>query len=76
MIVHASSAVTLSYRMRRNHHQILGFDLPSGRHSGWKLLPQREGHDDQYPARRTATLVISESTFGTSLSVRLSARVR
>jgi hypothetical protein len=28
------------------------------------------------PGRRTATLVISESTFGTSLSVRLAARVR
>jgi hypothetical protein len=28
------------------------------------------------PGRRNATLAISESTFGTSLTVRLSARVR
>ena len=78
MIVHASSPVTLSYQVDAGDFIInpaLTTCPQGGTLAGGCFLNVKVTTTD-IPGRRTGTLVISESTSGTSLTVRLSASVR
>jgi len=78
MIVNASSPVTLSYQIEGGDFIInpsLTTCVEGGTLNGSCFLNVKVTTTD-VPGRRTATLVISGSTSGTSLSVRLAARVR
>jgi hypothetical protein len=77
MIVHASSPVTLSYQIDGGDFIINSplTDCPQGGTLTGGCFLNVKVATTVTPGRRAATLVISE-TGGTSLTVRLSARVR
>jgi hypothetical protein len=76
VVVTSSSPVTLNYFL--NGDFIINFGATScpqsGILSGSCTIGVQVG-TTEFPGRRSATLTISESTFGTSRTVRLAARV-
>jgi hypothetical protein len=76
VVVTSSSPVTLNYFL--NGEFIINFGATScpqsGILSGSCTIGVQVG-TTEFPGRRSATLTISESTFGTSRTVRLAARV-
>jgi hypothetical protein len=78
MYVHSASPVTLSYQIDGGDFIInpLQGNCPQDGTLAASCYLSVKVTTTDIPGRRTATLVLSESTFGTSLSVRLAARVR